>query len=64
MGAKAVEETPNLTGEFVEGTHGILECTRAHPPGNQYQKGPICLRIAGEVTDSRVSAKQAALFPL
>ena len=35
-----------------------------HPPGNQHQKGPICLWVAGEVTESQPRAEQEALFPL
>ena len=60
----AAGETPSLTGEFVGETHRVLERTQAHTPGNQYQKGPICLWVAGEVTESRARAEQAALFPL
>ena len=37
----AAVETPNLTGESVGETHRVLECTQAHPPRNQHQKGPI-----------------------
>ena len=47
--------TTRLTGEFIGKTH---------PPGNQHQKGPICLWVAGEVTESWQRAEQAALFPL
>ena len=43
-------ETPSLTGEFVGETHRVLECTQAHPPGNQHQKGPLCLWVAEGVT--------------
>ena len=57
-------ETPSLTGQFLGETHRVLDCTQAHPPWNQHQKGPICLRVAGEVTDSQLRAEQAALFPL
>ena len=55
---------PSLTGEFLGGTHRVLECTQTHPPGNQHQKGPICFWIAGEVTESWQRAKQAAWLPL
>ena len=57
-------ETPNLTGEFVGETHGVLEHTQTHPPRNQHQKGPICLWVAEEVTESWQRDKQLALFPL
>ena len=57
VGVVVVEETPSLTGEFVGGTHRVLECTQAHPPGNQHQKGPICLWVAGEVTKSQEPSK-------
>ena len=56
-------EIPSLIGEFVGETHRVLECTQNHPPGNQHQKGPICLWVA-EVTESQQKAQQVALFPL
>ena len=36
-------ETPILTGECDGETHRVLECTQNYLPGNQHQKGPICL---------------------
>ena len=60
----AVGETPSLTGEFVEETHRALEHTQTHPPGIQHQKGPICLWVVEEVTESGARAKQMLLFPL
>ena len=57
-------ETPSLTGEFFGETHRVLKCTQNHPPENQHQKGPICLWVAGEVTESWQRAEQEALFPL
>ena len=57
-------ETPSLTVEFVGETHRVLECTQNHPPGNEHQKGPNCLWVAGKVTKSRLIAEQEALFPL
>ena len=33
-------------------THRVLKCTQTHPLGNQHQKGPICLWLAAEVTES------------
>ena len=60
----AVEETPSLTGEFVGETHRVLECTQTHPLRNQHQKGPICLGVVREVTESWQRAKQVVLFPL
>ena len=59
----AVGETPSLTGEFIGETYRDLEHTKTHPPSNQHQKGPMCLWVAGEVTESRLRAEQAALFP-
>ena len=44
-------ETSILTGEFTGETHRVLEGTQTHPPGSQHQKGPICLWVAGEVTE-------------
>ena len=52
MGVPAAGQTPSLTREFVGETPSILECTQNHPPGNQDQKGPICLWVAEEVTKS------------
>ena len=60
----AAGETPSLTGEFVGETHRVLERTQAHTPGNQYQKGPICLWVVEEVTENWQIAEQTALFPL
>ena len=64
MGDAVVGEMPSPTGEFVGETHRVLECTQTHPPGNQHQKSPICLWVAGEVTESGARAKQGTLFPL
>ena len=64
MGVEAVEETPILTGEFIGEVHRVLECTKIHPSRNQHQKGPICLWVAEEVTESQLRAEQAALFLL
>ena len=44
----AAGETP--IGKLLGETHRVLECTQAHRHGNQHQKGPICLWVAGEVT--------------
>ena len=60
----AVEKTPSLTGEFIGETHRVLECSQAHPPGNQHQKGPIWWWVAGEVTENQQRAEQASLLPL
>ena len=43
---------------------GSEKVHKTHPPRNQHQKGPICLWVAREVTESWQRAKQAALFPL
>ena len=51
MGTVAVGEAPNLIAEFIRETHRVLEHTQTHPPGNQHQKGPIHLQVAGEVTE-------------
>ena len=64
VGGEAAGETPSLTGELVGETHRVLEHTQTHLPGNQHQKGPICLWVVGEVTESRQRAEQAALFSL
>ena len=63
MEVEAVGETPSVTGEYIGETHRVLECTQTHSPRNQHQKGPICLWVAGEVTEIKVKAKQVALFP-
>ena len=59
----AVGQIASLTGESVGGADRVLECTQAHPCGNQHQKGAICLWEAGEVTESRARTQQVALFP-
>ena len=45
-------ETPSFTGESGGGVHGVLEHTQTPPLGNQLKKGPICLWIVEEVTES------------
>ena len=64
MGVVEVGETPSLTREFLRETHRVLEHTQTHLPGNQHQKGPICLWVVEEVTENGVRAKQAALLLL
>ena len=59
-----VEYTPSLTGEFIGEIHRVLKCKQNHPLWNQHQKGPICLWVSEEVTQSWPSAEQAALLPL
>ena len=54
MGVVAAGETPKLTREFSGETHRVLERTQTHTPGNQHQKGPIYLWVAGEVTESQL----------
>ena len=63
-GGAVAAEIPSLTEEFTGVTHRVLECTQTHPPGNQPHKGPICLWVVGEVTESGAGAKHEALFPL
>ena len=58
------EKTPSLTVEIAGETHRVLEGTQTHPPSNKHQRVPICLWVAGEVTESWLRAEQAALFPL
>ena len=60
----AAGETPRLTREVVGETHRGLERAQAHPLRNQHQKGPICLWVAGEVTENWQRAEQEPLFPL
>ena len=65
MGVEAAAgETPSLTGEVVGETHRGLERTQAHPLGNQHQRGPVCLWVAGEVTENGQRVEQVPLFPL
>ena len=65
MGVEAaVGETPSLTGEVIGETHRGLERAQAYPPGKQHQKGPLCLWVAGEVTESQQKAEQVPLRPL
>ena len=60
----AVGEMPSLTGEFVGETHRVLECTQTTSTQESAPEGPICLWVAGEVTESRARAEQEALVPL
>ena len=65
MGVEAAAgETSSLTGEFVGQTYRVLERTQTPTSRNQHQKGPICLWVAGEVTENWQRAEQVALFPL
>ena len=64
VGVAVVGETPSLTGESVGETHRVLEHTQTHPPGNQHEKNPIFLWVAGEVTENGQRGEQVALFPL
>ena len=52
VGVEEAGETPSLTEEFIGETHRVLEGMQNHPPENQYQKGPICLWVVEEVTES------------
>ena len=52
MRVVAVGETASITGQFIGETNRVLERTQTHPPGNQHQKGPICLWVVVEVTVS------------
>ena len=55
MGVEAtVRDARSLTGEFLGETHRGLERAQAHPPGNQHEKGPICLWVVGEVTERQL----------
>ena len=64
MGVEAAAgDTPSLTGEFIGEINRFLHIP-AHPPGNQHQKDPIGLWVAGKVTENRQRAEQVALFPL
>ena len=64
VGVEAAGETPSLTGEFIGETHKVLERTQNHLPRNQHKKGPVCLWVAGGVTENQQRVEQAALFPL
>ena len=50
--------------KFVGEPRRVLEHTQMYSPRNQHQKGPICLWVGGEVTESWPRAKQVPLFPL
>ena len=64
----AAGEAASLSGGSLGEAQRVLEHTQAHPPKNQHQgstwNGVIHLRVAEEVTESRVRAEQVALFPL
>ena len=62
VGVEAAGETHSLPGEFAGETHRVLECMQKHPPGNQHQKGPICLWAPQEVTENWQRAKQVKWF--
>ena len=64
MGLVVAGETPSLAEELVGEAHRALECTQTHPPGNPHQKGPICLWVVGEVSESQLRAEQVPLFSL
>ena len=64
VGVVVVGEIPSLTGKGVGETHRVKECTQTHAPRNQHQKGPICLWVAGDLTETQPRTKQVALFPL
>ena len=64
VGVAVTGETLSLRGEFLGETHRVPESAQNHPPGKHLQKGPICLWVAEEVTESQLRAEQAALFPL
>ena len=57
-------EATSLTGGSIGGTHGVLEYTQIHLPGNRHQMGMIRFWEAGEVTKSGMRAEQTALFLL
>ena len=61
LGVEAAGETPSLTGKIVGDPQYLRKYTK---PGNQHQKGPTCLWVAEEVTESCPRAEQVALFPL
>ena len=56
VGVEVAGETPSLTGKLVGETHGVIEHTQANPPRNQHQKGPICLGVKEEVTETHKRA--------
>ena len=64
MGVEVAGETTSLTGEFTGETYRVLQHTQNNPPRNQHQKGPVCLWVAGEVSERQLRAEQVALFPL
>ena len=64
MEVEAAGETPSLTEQFVGETHGVLERTHTNLLGSQHQKGPICLWVVEEVTESWTRAEQVTLLPL
>ena len=61
-GLRQWEKLPASQESSLE-THRGLERTQAHRPGNQHQKGPLCLWVVGEVTESHQRVQQAPLFP-
>ena len=45
-----------ITLAKIKNKERVLEHTQTHPPRNQHQKGPICLWVLGEVTESGARA--------
>ena len=57
VGVEVGRESLSLTVEFTGETHRVLEHIQNHPPRNQHQKGPMCLWVVGEVTESQPRAE-------
>ena len=67
MGIAVVGETPSLSGESIGDAHGILECTQAQPPRNQYLKVHYPLvgsEGSGGKWGESLARSQSALFPI
>ena len=46
------------------GVEAAGETKQSYPPGNQHQKGPICLWVMEDVTKGQLRTEQEGLFPL
>ena len=63
MRVETAGETLSIIRHLVGETYRVLECKQDYQLGNQHQKGPTCLWVAEEVTESwlRVSKQHCSL---
>ena len=64
MGLVKAGKTLSLTGKSVGEAHGVLECTQAHPLGNQHLKRHNLMWEVREVTESGMRGEQVLSLTL